>query len=390
MNSLWFLAFIFLIPFFSFPSSSADIPPSNVAIPPSNVTGQDLAKYMGLGSNNPCHFPAMFVFGDSYLDAGNNNYLAFNSKANYTPYGIDYKGKQATGRVTNGRLVVDFIAQIANIPFPPAYIGLSEKAGSVRTGISFASASAGVQAETPELNAIIGDFMSLGEQVGFFEDTIKGLRNQFNSSDDIAKYLAKSIFFHHISSNDLGIYWDLGGMKKKYNNNMEEYMTSVSQEYYRQIKRLYDLGARKFVINNVSPMGCMPFVRAFKNITTGCDENTNKIVSSYNQILKSGIPKLQTAFKGSKFILLDFYKIINDIHESSASFGIINVKDSCCTCPEKKSSCIANSTPCKDRNVYLFFDKLHATERVHFLWARRALTDSSISSPMTLLGLIQA
>lgn len=56
--------------------------------------------------------PANFVFGDSLVDAGNNNYLATLSKANYDPNGIDFGSP--TGRFTNGRTIVDIVCKYFN------------------------------------------------------------------------------------------------------------------------------------------------------------------------------------------------------------------------------------------------------------------------------------
>lgn len=53
--------------------------------------------------------PAFFIFGDSLVDAGNNNYIASLSKANYPPNGIDFFGQQPTGRFTNGRTIIDIL-----------------------------------------------------------------------------------------------------------------------------------------------------------------------------------------------------------------------------------------------------------------------------------------
>lgn len=52
--------------------------------------------------------PAMFIFGDSLIDNGNNNNLASLAKANYFPYGIDFNGGP-TGRFSNGLTMVDVI-----------------------------------------------------------------------------------------------------------------------------------------------------------------------------------------------------------------------------------------------------------------------------------------
>ena len=56
--------------------------------------------------------PAMYVFGDSTLDVGNNNYLPGPNvpRANTPLNGVDFPGgARATGRFSNGYHVADFI-----------------------------------------------------------------------------------------------------------------------------------------------------------------------------------------------------------------------------------------------------------------------------------------
>ena len=60
--------------------------------------------------------PAMFVFGDSLIDNGNNNNLASLAKANYYPYGIDFRGG-ATGRFSNGYTMVDEIGNNFSVSY---------------------------------------------------------------------------------------------------------------------------------------------------------------------------------------------------------------------------------------------------------------------------------
>lgn len=57
-------------------------------------------------ANSP-QVSAIFAFGDSLTDPGNNNYLNSIAKANYVPYGIDLDGP--TGRFCNGKTAVDYI-----------------------------------------------------------------------------------------------------------------------------------------------------------------------------------------------------------------------------------------------------------------------------------------
>jgi phospholipase/lecithinase/hemolysin len=53
----------------------------------------------------------LFVFGDSLADNGNNNNLSVPllDKANFPYNGIDFPGKLATGRFSNGFNGVDYI-----------------------------------------------------------------------------------------------------------------------------------------------------------------------------------------------------------------------------------------------------------------------------------------
>jgi hypothetical protein len=53
--------------------------------------------------------PAQFVFGDSLMDTGNNNYLATIARADRSPYGIDFPSRLPTGRFSNGLNIADFI-----------------------------------------------------------------------------------------------------------------------------------------------------------------------------------------------------------------------------------------------------------------------------------------
>ena len=59
----------------------------------------------------PKQHVALFIFGDSLVDAGNNNnYInsTTEAQANYGPYGETFF-KYPTGRFSNGRIIPDLI-----------------------------------------------------------------------------------------------------------------------------------------------------------------------------------------------------------------------------------------------------------------------------------------
>lgn len=70
--------------------------------------GQEDALAPGASETSRELVPAMFIFGDSLIDNGNNNDLPSFAKANYFPYGIDFNGGP-TGRFSNGYTMVDTI-----------------------------------------------------------------------------------------------------------------------------------------------------------------------------------------------------------------------------------------------------------------------------------------
>lgn len=61
---------------------------------------------------------AFFIFGDSTVDPGNNNYINTipDNRADYKPYGQKQNGyfEGPTGRFSDGRVVVDFIGILSS------------------------------------------------------------------------------------------------------------------------------------------------------------------------------------------------------------------------------------------------------------------------------------
>ncbi|XP_044353143.1 GDSL esterase/lipase At2g27360-like [Triticum aestivum] len=83
-------------------------------------------------------YDSIFSFGDSYADTGNNPVVfAANSVFNLVtrpPYGSTFFG-HPTGRNSDGRLIIDFIAQRLGLPLVPPSLAHN---GSFRQGANFA------------------------------------------------------------------------------------------------------------------------------------------------------------------------------------------------------------------------------------------------------------
>ncbi|TXG47975.1 hypothetical protein EZV62_027269 [Acer yangbiense] len=84
-------------------------------IPPLNVNQRDLLKLLELGDDIKFDVPTLYVFGDSTVDSGNNNFLPLTSKANCPSFKVDFADGKPTGRFSNGGIEADFISKDTKI-----------------------------------------------------------------------------------------------------------------------------------------------------------------------------------------------------------------------------------------------------------------------------------
>ncbi|KAE9620593.1 hypothetical protein Lal_00019284 [Lupinus albus] len=106
---------------------------------------------LNVGNGEPL-VPALFIFGDSIVDMGNNNDRYTVVKATFPPYGRDFENHSPTGRFCNGKLATDFTAQTLGFTsYPPPYFNLKEKGSNLLNGANFASAGCGYYDSTSKL-----------------------------------------------------------------------------------------------------------------------------------------------------------------------------------------------------------------------------------------------
>lgn len=92
------------------------------------------------------------------------------------------------------------------------------------------------------------------------------------------------------------------------------------------MKRLNELGARKFVIADVGPLGCIPYVRALEFIPAGeCSAAANKLCEGYNKRLKRMINKLnQEMGPKSVFVYTNTHDIVMGIIRRHGQYGTLH------------------------------------------------------------------
>lgn len=89
------------------------------------------------------------------------------------------------------------------------------------------------------------------------------------------------------------------------------------------MQRLFNLGARKIVVTNVGPIGCIPSQRD-TNPSAGdyCVSLPNQLAQLYNNQLKSLIADLSSNLKGSMFVYADVYHILEDMLNNYIVYGM--------------------------------------------------------------------
>ncbi|KAJ4912113.1 GDSL esterase/lipase 7 [Raphanus sativus] len=342
----------------------------------------------GQSSNHQPLAPAFFVFGDSLVDCGNNNYIPTLARADYLPYGIDFGFP--TGRFCNGRTVADYGAMYLGLPLLPPFFAPVSIVHNVLRGLNYASAAAGILEETGQH---FGARTSFSGQVSQFEMTIElKLRPFFQNPEDLRKYLAKSIISINIGSND---YINNYLMPDRYSSSKiysgEDYANLLIKTLSAQISRLYSLGARKMVLGGTGPLGCIPsqlfMVNGNNNNKSGCVTKINNLVSLFNSRLKDLPNTLNTTLPGSFFIYQNIYDLFHDMVVNPSGYGLVIPDKACCGSGRYggASTCLPLQEPCLDRNQYVFWDAFHPTEIANKIIAENTFSNSAkYSYPISL------
>ncbi|EOY23881.1 GDSL-like Lipase/Acylhydrolase superfamily protein [Theobroma cacao] len=336
-----------------------------------------------------------FVFGDSLVDAGNNDYLFTLSKADSPPYGIDFKpsGGQPTGRFTNGRTIADIVDQALGAKsFPPPYLAPNTQTEAILRGINYASGASGILDETGFF--FIGR-IPLGEQVKYFGQNRNYMVNAMGENRT-REFLKKAIFSLTIGSNDILNYVQPSipflGHDKLFPTTI--FLDSMISNLTIQLKRLHELGARKLLVVGVGPLGCIPFVRAFNLLPSGkCSAQVNALIQGYNEKLKELLNRLnQEMGPEAIFVFANSYDIFMKIIVNYHQYGFENAHEPCCggyfppfICFKSRNTKASTSAVCNDRSKYVFWDAYHPTEAANLIIAKELLDgDESSSSPINI------
>ncbi|CAN1847272.1 GDSL esterase/lipase At5g45670 [Linum perenne] len=299
---------------------------------------------------NAQEVPCYFIFGDSLVDNGNNNYITTLARADYPPYGVDF----SSGPTGSGEEVLK--------------------------GVNYASAAAGIREETGKQ---LGGRISFAGQVKNYKNTVSQIVSLLGDEDSAAKHLRKCIFWVGMGSND---YLNNYFMPMFYNTGNQftpkQFADDLIERYTEQLKIMYKYGARKFALNAVGQIGCSPSQLAGNSLNgKTCVKTVNSAIQIFNNKLRSRVDRLNDKTPDAKLTFINIYGIFKELMTNPEDHGFSVKNEACCGVGRNKGqfTCLPFQIPCQDRNEYLFWDAFHPTEAVNEFVGKRSYNAKSSS-----------
>ncbi|XP_061376593.1 GDSL esterase/lipase At2g40250-like [Gastrolobium bilobum] len=310
---------------------------------------------------------ALFAFGDSTMDAGNNNHFNTPFRGDHLPYGRDLPNHVPTGRFSNGKLSTDYLVHILGLKdLLPAYLNSKVTDHDLLTGVTFGSGGSGLDNKTIGITKVL----DLATQFEMFEEAMQRIRKSVGEekSRDI---IENALFIISIGTNDMLYNAYFLPVRLSQYGNVSRYQDFLLQNLLSFVQRLYGAGARRIIVAGLPPMGCLPLLVTLNSILPAknwfqrvCNVQQNRDSQGYNTKLQSHIQSLHATLKGAKVGYFDIYTPILDMVQNPASYGFHQTHKGCCGTGLLEMGPICNvlDTTCPDASKYLFWDAVHPSQ----------------------------
>ncbi|XP_037493032.1 GDSL esterase/lipase At2g23540-like [Jatropha curcas] len=251
----------------------------------------------------------------------------------------------------------------------------------IQRGVNFASAGSGIFDDTGSKawNAVV----PLSLQIQQF-NTVIGNITQVRGPKATAKILSKALYIFCFGANEFFDY-----MRAKNNTPKEEFVAGVQSAYHVHLKDVYNMGARKFGIIGVPPIGCCPYARAIneKEGGEGCMQLLNDFAQAFYNSTLTLLQRMTSELPNFKYSLGNTYAMTMDLFDNYPSFGFKNIKTACCGLGNYSGEvgCYEPINPilCSNRSEYLFWDLYHPSQAASQLLAYSLYNgDAKYMTPM--------
>uniref|UniRef100_A0A5B7A3T1 Putative GDSL esterase/lipase LTL1 isoform X1 n=1 Tax=Davidia involucrata TaxID=16924 RepID=A0A5B7A3T1_DAVIN len=332
---------------------------------------------------------AFFVFGDSLVDNGNNNYLATTARADSPPYGIDYPTHRPTGRFSNGLNIPDIISE--NIGSEPTLPYLSPQLNGNRllVGANFASAGVGILNDT---GAQFVNIIRIGRQMEFFQQYQQRV-TALIGAQQTKKLVNQALVLITLGGNDfVNNYFLVPYSARSRQFSLPAYVHFLISEYQKILLRLYELGARRVLVTGTGPLGCVPAELAMRSRNGECAAELQRAASLFDPQLEQMINGLNTKIGTHVFIAANTREMHLSFINDPQAFGFTTSKIACCGQGPYNGLglCTMLSNLCPNRDLYAFWDPFHPSEKANRLIVQQIMTGSTkFMNPMNLSTIME-
>ncbi|KAG2308158.1 hypothetical protein Bca52824_027906 [Brassica carinata] len=302
------------------------------------------------------------------------------------PNGIDFKasGGNPTGRFTNGRTIGDIVGEelgSANYAIP--FLAPNATGKALLAGVNYASGGGGI------MNATGRIFVWMYKSIS----STPHVNNSMNYLEKKAKeYISKkSIFSITIGANDFlnNYLFPLLSVGTRLTQTPDNFIDDMIDHLRDQLTRLYQLDARKFVIGNVGPIGCIPYQKTINQLNENeCVDLANKLANQYNVRLQSLLEDLNKKLPGAMFVHANVYDLVMELITNYDKYGFKTATKACCGNGGQFAGiipCGPTSSMCEERDKYVFWDPYHPSEAANVIIAKQLLYgDVKVISPVNL------
>ncbi|KAI9078859.1 hypothetical protein K1719_039200 [Acacia pycnantha] len=327
---------------------------------------------------------AFFVFGDSLVDNGNNNYLATTARADAPPYGIDYPTRRPTGRFSNGYNIPDFISQELGSESTLPYLSPELTGRRLLIGANFASAGIGILNDT---GIQFVNIIRIYRQLEYFEEYQRRVSPLIGATRT-KRLVNRALVLITLGGNDfVNNYYLVPYSVRSRQFALPDYVRYLISEYKKILRRLHDIGARTVLVTGTGPLGCVPAELAQRSRNGQCSVELQRAASLFNPQLVQMLGQLNRELGSQVFIGVNTQQMHLDFINNPQAFGFVTSKVACCGQGPYNGIglCTIASNLCPNRDEYAFWDPFHPSEKANKLIVQQIMSGTNeYMKPMNL------